>query len=50
MPGVDVAPVPEPTNDRLTIPVLPGPRLDWFDDDAWGLLTSQTYSVTSESD
>lgn len=49
LPGVDVASVPEPTNDRLTIPVLPGPRRDWFDDDAWGMLTSQTYSVTSES-
>lgn len=49
LPGVDVAPVPEPTNDPTTVRVMPGPRRDWFDDDAWSLLTSQTYSVTSES-
>jgi len=49
LPGVDVAPVPEPTNDPTTVRVMSGPRRDWFDDDAWSLLTSQTYSVTSES-
>lgn len=48
-PGVDVAPVPEPTNDQLVVRVTPGPRRDWFDDDAWALFTSQTYTVDSES-
>ncbi len=48
-PGVDVAPVPEPTADLLTVRVTPGPRRAWFDDDAWELLTSQTYEATSES-
>ena len=48
-PGVDVAPVPEPTNDQLVVRVTPGPRRDWFDDDAWGLFTAQTYTVDSES-
>jgi biotin-dependent carboxylase-like uncharacterized protein len=49
VPGVEVAPVPEPTNKLMQVPVTPGPRRDWFDDDAWGLLTSQTYTVDSQS-
>lgn len=49
VPSVDVAPVPEPTNETALLPVSPGPRRDWFDDDAWQLLTSQTYTVDSQS-
>lgn len=49
VPGVDVAPVPEPTGDRLTVRITPGPRRDWFDDAAWDLLTSQVYAVDSQS-
>lgn len=49
MPGVDVAPVPEPTNDLLVVPVTTGPRRDWFDDEAWRLFLSQTYVVDSQS-
>lgn len=49
VPGVEVAPVPEPTDDLMQVPVTPGPRRDWFDDDAWALLTSQTYTVDSQS-
>ena len=49
LPGVDVAPVPEPTGGVLTVTVTPGPRRDWFDDDAWTLLTSQTYVVDERS-
>jgi biotin-dependent carboxylase-like uncharacterized protein len=49
VPGVEVAPVPEPTNDLLQVPVTPGPRRDWFDDDAWQLLCSQTYVVDPQS-
>lgn len=49
VPGVDVAPVPEPTNERLTVHAAPGPRRDWFDDAAWDLFTSQVYGVDSQS-
>lgn len=30
--------------------VLPGPRLDWFADDAWSVLCSQPYTVANEVD
>lgn len=49
MPGVDVAPVAEPDAGTVTVRVGPGPRRDWFDDDAWSLLLGQTYRVGSES-
>ncbi len=49
VPGVDVAPVPEPGNDLVPVPVTPGPRRDWFDEDAWDLLRGQTYVVDSQS-
>lgn len=49
VPGVDVAPVPEPTNDLLVVPVTAGPRRDWIDDEAWGQFLSQTYVVDSRS-
>lgn len=49
MPGVDLAPVAEPAEGTVTVQVLPGPRRDWFDDDAWTRLTGQEYRVSSES-
>ena len=49
LPGVDVAPVPEPTADQLVVPVTAGPRRDWFDEAAWRLFTSQVYEVDSQS-
>lgn len=49
LPGIDVAPTPEPTADRMSVAVTPGPRREWFGDDAWKLLTSQTYTVTDQS-
>jgi biotin-dependent carboxylase-like uncharacterized protein len=49
MPGVDVAPVADPSAGELTVSVLPGPRRDWFPDRAWTMLTGQPYTVTSES-
>lgn len=49
VPGVEVAPVPEPTADLLLVPITAGPRRDWFDDDAWELLRSQTWTVDSRS-
>ena len=48
-PGVDLAPVPEPTAGELTATVLPGPRADWFGDAGWTALTGQAWTVTSES-
>lgn len=49
LPGVDVAPAPEPTNDPLLVRITPGPRRDWFGDDAWRLLTGQGWTVGSDS-
>ncbi|WP_137120176.1 5-oxoprolinase subunit C family protein [Segeticoccus rhizosphaerae] len=49
MPGVDVAAVPAPTGDELRVQVLPGPRRDWFSDDAWLSLLDQRYTVTPDS-
>lgn len=35
-PNVDVAPVPLPPSGKVTLRVLPGPRVDWFADaDRW---------------
>lgn len=48
-PGVDLAPVADPPGGELTVPVLPGPRADWFGDTAWATLTGALYTVTSES-
>jgi biotin-dependent carboxylase-like uncharacterized protein len=49
MPGIDLAPVADPEGGGLSVRVLPGPRRDWFADDAWATLTRQPYTVTSES-
>ncbi|SOC53815.1 biotin-dependent carboxyltransferase family protein [Ornithinimicrobium cerasi] len=50
VPGVDVAAVPEPTGDLLTVPVTPGPRRDWFDDTQWRRLLEQPWTVDPRSD
>jgi biotin-dependent carboxylase-like uncharacterized protein len=49
LPGVDLAAVADPPDGEVTVPVLPGPRADWFGDDAWPTLTGTAYTVTSES-
>jgi biotin-dependent carboxylase-like uncharacterized protein len=49
LPGVDVAAVAEPPAGELTVPVLPGPRANWFSADAWRTLTGTSYTVSSES-
>jgi len=49
MPGVDVAVVPEPEAGEVVVRVQPGPRRDWFTEDAWASLHSQRYTVTSQS-
>ncbi|MGH3496349.1 MAG: biotin-dependent carboxyltransferase family protein [Nocardioidaceae bacterium] len=48
-PGVDLAPVADPEAGDVTVRVMPGPRWDWFSDEAWALLVSQRYIVTSDS-
>lgn len=49
VPGVDVAPVAEPTNEPMQVAVTPGPRRDWFGDRGWEVLCRQTYTVDSRS-
>jgi biotin-dependent carboxylase-like uncharacterized protein len=49
VPGVDLAPVADPVAGEVTVPVLRGPRADWFSEPAWTTLTSSSYTVTSES-
>lgn len=48
MPGIDVAPVADPESGDVRVRVVPGPRRDWFTDEAWTSLVSQAYAVTSD--
>jgi biotin-dependent carboxylase-like uncharacterized protein len=49
LPGVDLAPVAEPSAHEVTVAVVRGPRDDWFGDAGWAELTDRTWQVTSES-
>ncbi len=49
MPGVDLAAVADPEAAGVTVLVTPGPRRDWFPDEAWQSLVGQPWTVTSES-
>jgi len=49
MPGVDLAPVTDPEAGDVTVVVTPGPRLDWFPDEAWNSLVEQPWTVTTDS-
>ncbi|WP_091217664.1 biotin-dependent carboxyltransferase family protein [Geodermatophilus siccatus] len=49
MPGVDLAPVPDPPGGEVTVRVLPGPRADWFPAEAAAALTTTAWEVTGES-
>ncbi len=49
LPGVDLAPLPDPPGGEVTVRVSPGPRRDWFGDDAWTALTARPWEVTAES-
>jgi biotin-dependent carboxylase-like uncharacterized protein len=49
MPGVDVAPVPDPPGGEVTVRLLPGPRSDWLSDGALELLGTAAWTVTTES-
>ncbi|HEX6353247.1 5-oxoprolinase subunit PxpB [Actinophytocola sp.] len=48
-PAVEVAPVRAPSTDDLVVHVLPGPRDDWFTEDAMTTFLSHRYEVTAES-
>lgn len=48
-PGVDVAAVRSPIGDELDLRVVPGPRHEWFVDDALETLCSAPYEVSAES-
>lgn len=48
-PGVDVAAVRPPTGGDLDLRVVPGPRHDWFVDDALEVLCSTPYEVSADS-
>jgi len=50
MPGVEVAPVRDPSGEELVVKVLAGPRQDWFAADAWTTLTGQSYTVSGDCD
>lgn len=49
LPNVDQAPVAAPTDGDVVLQVLPGPRADWFTDDAHAALLDEPYEVTPES-
>jgi biotin-dependent carboxylase-like uncharacterized protein len=49
MPGVDLAPVADPSGGQIVVRVTPGPRRDWFGDAGWESLVTQTYQVSSAS-
>jgi biotin-dependent carboxylase-like uncharacterized protein len=48
-PPIGYAPVVPPTTGDLTLRVMPGPRQDWFTEDALKLLFSEPFAVTGES-
>lgn len=50
MPGVDVAAVPDPPGGDVMVRLTPGPRRDWFTAGGWATLTSEAYTVSSDSD
>jgi KipI family sensor histidine kinase inhibitor len=48
-PPIDVAPVPTPSTEDLVVHVLPGPRDDWFTEEAVAEFFGGRYEVTAES-
>ena len=49
LPGVDLAPVAEPTEAEVVLRVLLGPRDDWFTSAALATFLSQPYVVSPDS-
>jgi len=50
IPPIDLVPVDAPTTGPVTLELRPGPRRDWFADDAWQLLTAAEWTVSPRSD
>jgi KipI family sensor histidine kinase inhibitor len=48
-PAVEVAPVPAPSAEDLVVHVLPGPRDDWFTEEAVATFLRGRYEVTADS-
>lgn len=48
-PPVDAVPAPGPPAGRLVLPLVPGPRDDWFTPDASRLLAEGTWRVSAAS-
>lgn len=49
-PATDLAPVASIRSDRLELPLILGPRDDWFEDEAVAALRHHDFTVTSDSD
>ena len=49
-PATDLAPVAMIGSDRLELPLILGPREDWFEDTAIARLAQHDFTVTSETD
>lgn len=47
--GVDTAPSPAPPSGPAHLPVVPGPRADWFAANEWDRLTSTDWTASSRS-
>lgn len=48
-PTIDIAPVAEIPDSDLVLTVTAGPRDDWFDEDALGMLLRESFEVTADS-
>ena len=49
LPDIDLAAGRRAAGRALEVRVSEGPRRDWFDDEAWRLLTTQEYVVSGDS-
>ncbi|MBX3091069.1 MAG: biotin-dependent carboxyltransferase family protein [Cryobacterium sp.] len=50
IPPVDLVPVDAPTTGEVTLELRPGPRRDWFTEEAWDVLMSANLRVSPRSD
>ncbi|UYN83403.1 MAG: biotin-dependent carboxyltransferase family protein [Microcella sp.] len=50
VPAADLVPIDAPADGVVELGVRPGPRLDWFTDDAWRVLLSSEWVTSARSD
>lgn len=50
VPAADLLPVGPPPTGDVRVGLLPGPRRDWFADDAWAALAAEPWTVGARSD